>query len=393
MDETGSCDVALAACGSYDAPEVGGALRTALERVGGLSFVRAGMRVAVKVNLVTAMKPETAATVHPAVVCALVKLLRERGAEVVIGDSPGGVYSAPYLRVVYDVCGMRTAEACGAKLNDDFSVTEVEDPEAVAAKRFTATAYLNKADAIIDLCKLKTHGMMGLTCAVKNFFGAIPGTMKPEYHYKYPRAEDFADMLVDLYEHFKPRLCICDAVVAMEGNGPTQGSPRAVGCLIASRNGHFLDAVAAGLIALKPEEVPTLRAAARRGLLPAELSAISVSGDPGQFKVADFKTVPAQSSVFFHVLGDGPLGKVADFVAARILTPFPKLAPTSCVGCGKCAQICPAKAIAMQKGKPRIDRKTCIHCFCCQEFCPRGAIRVGRTRIMRLLGRGGADKQ
>ena len=48
--------------------------------------------------------------------------------------------------------------------------------------------------------------------------------MKPEYHYKYPKAADFADMLVDLCEYCKPRLCICDAVVGMEGNGPTQGS-------------------------------------------------------------------------------------------------------------------------------------------------------------------------
>ena len=50
--------------------------------------------------------------------------------------------------------------------------------------------------------------------------------MKPEFHYKYPRAEDFANVLVDLYEYSKPRLCICDAVIGMEGNGPTQGSPR-----------------------------------------------------------------------------------------------------------------------------------------------------------------------
>lgn len=380
-------DVALIPCGSYDDQAVEAALRSALEQVDGLSFVEPGMLVAVKVNLVCAMRPDRAATVHPSVVCALVRLLRERGADVVIGDSPGGVYSAPYVRHIYDVCGMHQAEAFGARLNDDFSQAEADDSAAVQARHFPYTAYLDKADAIIDLCKLKTHGMMGMSNAVKNFFGTIPGTIKPEFHYKYPRSEDFADVLVDLYEHFKPRLCICDAVIGMEGNGPTQGTPREIGCLLAGRNGHMLDRVAAGLIGLEAEDVPTLRAALRRGLLPADSAEISVYGDPARFTKTDFRTVPAQSSVFFHVAGDSLFGKAVDLAASRILTPFPKLEPSACIGCGKCAEICPAKAITMKKKKPRIDRGVCIHCFCCQEFCPKGAMQVGRRWLTRMLGR------
>lgn len=168
-------DVSIAPCGSYDDQEVESALRAALEPIRGLDFVRPGMTVALKVNLVSAMKPETAATVHPAVVCAVVCLLRERGAEAVIGDSPGGLYNAAHLKTVYEVCGMRRAEVSGAKLNNDFSQTEISFPGAVRARQFPYTAWLGKADAIIDLCKLKTHGMMGLSCAVKNLFGVIPG--------------------------------------------------------------------------------------------------------------------------------------------------------------------------------------------------------------------------
>ena len=387
MDQNKAYDVALAACEGYEDPAVEAALRQAVDAIDGLSFVKPGMRIVVKVNLVTAMKPDTAATVHPSVVCALVKLLRERGAEVVLGDGPGGIYSAGYLRVVYDVCGMRRAEEFGAKLNDDFSVQEVAYPEAAKAKHFPNTAYLGKADAIIDLCKLKTHGMMGMTCAIKNFFGSIPGAKKPEFHYMFPRPEDFADVLVDLYEYSAPRLCICDAVVGMEGNGPTMGTPRPIGCLIAAKNGHMLDAVAAGLIGLSPEEIPTLQRARKRALLPEELSSIAVYGDAKQFAVPDFKTVPAQSDVFFHVLGDGLPGKVVDFIVGRILTPFPKLAPALCIGCGKCAQTCPAKAITMKRGKPQINRSVCIHCFCCQEFCPKGAMKVGRTWIGKAVSK------
>ncbi len=385
-------DVSIAPCGTYDDECVETALREALAPIGGLDFVRPGMTVGVKVNLVTAMKPETAATVHPAVVCALVRLLREKGAEVVLGDSPGGIYAAPYLKAVYEVCGMRRAEALGARLNDDFSVTEVSFPEAAQAKVFPYTAWLGKVDAIVDLCKLKTHAMMGLTCAVKNFFGSIPGTQKPEFHYRFPRAADFADVLVDLYEYAKPRLCVCDAVIGMEGNGPTQGTPRKIGCLLASKNGHALDAAAAGLIGLRPQDVPTLRAAMERGLLPEDPARRRIIGDAARFTIPDFKTVPAQTNVFFKVLGDGVPGRIADFLAARVITPFPKLAPSECVGCGKCAQVCPAKAITMRKGKPRIDRGVCIHCFCCQEFCPKGAMRQGRRAVMKLYDRIGSAR-
>ena len=291
-------DAAFAACKSYDDTEVSAALQTAVDAAGGLDWVTPGMRVALKLNLVSAMKPEQAATVHPAVVCALVRMLTARGAHVILGDSPGGLYTSAHLQRVYDATGLRAAEALGAELNEDFSVCTVSYPEALQARSFTMTAYLQQADAIIDVCKLKTHGMMGMTNAVKNFFGIIPGTMKPEYHYKYPKVSDFADMLVDLCEYCRPRLCICDAVVGMEGNGPTQGSARSIGCLIAAQSAHKLDLAACGLIGLMPSEVPTLSAAIRRGLCPDSAEKLTIFGEPAAFAVPDYKTSPRRQASF-----------------------------------------------------------------------------------------------
>ena len=381
-------DAAFAACKSYDDTEVSAALQTAVDAAGGLDWVTPGMRVALKLNLVSAMKPEQAATVHPAVVCALVRMLTARGAHVILGDSPGGLYTSAHLQHVYDATGLRAAEALGAELNEDFSVCTVSYPEALQARSFTMTAYLQQADAIIDVCKLKTHGMMGMTNAVKNFFGIIPGTMKPEYHYKYPKVSDFADMLVDLCEYCRPHLCICDAVVGMEGNGPTQGSARSIGCLIAAQSAHKLDLAACGLIGLMPSEVPTLSAAIRRGLCPDSAEKLTIFGEPAAFAVPDYKTVPSQASVFFRSGGKGVFAKLADSFLFHMLTPYPKLRASACVGCKKCANICPANAITMRGGKPDIDRKACIHCFCCQEFCPKGAMQVGRSVLAKLLEKG-----
>lgn len=380
-------DVSIVPCGSYDAKECRLALTKALAPFGGLDWVKEGMCVVIKVNLVSAMKPEQAATTHPALLCELTKMLVSRGAHVVLGDSPGGLYTSSHVNHVYDLSGMHDCEAVGAELNQDFSQKDASYAEGVCAKEFTYTAYLDRADAIIDFCKLKTHGMMGLTNAVKNYFGVIPGTKKPEYHYKYPQISDFSNMLIDLGLYFKPRLCICDAVVGMEGNGPTQGSARKIGCILASESASKLDLLAAKLIGLQTNDVPTLQAAKVRGLIPETAEELEIAGDAAPFLIPDFKTMPAQSSVFFHKAGTGFFGRIVDTVMFRAFTPCPKVKKNECIGCGKCAKICPAKAITMENKLPTIDRKACIHCFCCQEFCPKGAMGVHRPAIARLLNK------
>ncbi len=380
-------DVSIVSCKSYESNECRRALEEVLAPIGGLEWVQPGMRIVIKLNLVAAMQPDTAATTNPNLVCALVSMLQERGACVILGDSPGGLYNAAHLNHVYDITGLRSAEKLGAELNQDYSQAVAKNPNAVQAKNFQYTAYLDKADAIIDFCKLKTHGMMGMTNAVKNYFGVIPGTMKPEYHYMYPKTEDFADMLVDLCEYFRPRLSICDAVYGMEGNGPTQGSPRFIGVLAASANPHALDLVCSRLLGFEPADIPTIVAAQKRALVQKTQEELSVCGDYTQFAVQDFKKPPIRKSTAFLSGGDGAINRFVGRIMGNILTPFPKLTPAECISCQKCANLCPAKAITMQSGKPKIDRDKCIHCFCCQEFCPKGAMKVGRSAIARLLNR------
>lgn len=167
-------DVSIVRCASYDADECRAALEAAIAAVGGLDWVRDGMKIAVKVNLVSAMRPEEAATVNPVLLTELVKLLHSRGASVVLGDSPGGLYTAAHLNHVYDVTGLRACEAAGAQLNQNFAQAQGENPAARQARHFQYTAWLDDADAISDFCKLKTHGQMGMTCAVKNFFWHDP---------------------------------------------------------------------------------------------------------------------------------------------------------------------------------------------------------------------------
>lgn len=376
-------DVSIVRCADYGEETCERALREVLLPFGGLDWVRPGMRVVIKANLVSAMKPEKAATTHPALLAALTRMLRERGANVVIGDSPGGTFAAPHLNAVYRVCGLSEAEAAGAELNRDFSQKEADLPEAHTAKHITYTGYLDGADAIISFCKLKSHGMLSLSAATKNLFGAIPGIIKPEYHYRYPDPMDFADMLIDLNEFFLPKLYLVDAVQTMEGNGPTAGTPKYMGALLAGTNPHKIDLLCAKLIGLEAKNVPTLRAAQERGLTPASAEELEVSVNAEEFVCKDFVTVQRGTGTDFGA----QKGKLLGAAAKTVLRARPKLKRSRCVGCGVCRDTCPAHAIVIEKGKAKIDRRACIRCFCCQEFCPKGAMRVHRTWVARIAGK------
>ena len=375
-----TAEVSLAKCTSYNDKEVEAALRKAISAVTDLSYITEGTRVVIKPNLVSFLSPDRAATTHPVVLNALIRILNEKGAKITVGDSPGGLFNSVYVNRVYKATGMNNIE--GAVLNRNFSQSVHHSDSALRAREFAYTSYLDDADVIINLCKLKTHGMMGMSNAVKNMFGIIPGTVKPEFHFKFPDHNDFADMLIDLNESFRPALCICDAVTGMEGNGPTSGTPRDIGLIAASENPYKLDLVCAKIIELEKDNVPTLKRAFERGLAPSDAGQVVTEGDINDFIIGDFELIPRKSITFNDAGGSIMAGIIRKCMCSR-----PALLKHKCIGCGECFRICPAKAIEMKNNLPVIDRSKCIYCFCCQEFCPDGAMHVKRPLAARLLGK------
>ncbi|MBQ7671191.1 MAG: DUF362 domain-containing protein [Clostridia bacterium] len=388
-----NCAVSIVKCGSYEEDAVKDAFDRLFSPVDALNFVKPGMVVAIKVNLVSAIKPEKAATTHPALVKELCRRIVSLGAMPVVGDSPGGPFTAMHLKNVYSVTGMTEVEEVGGKLNMNFESTFCESyPGAKVLKSFSYCSWLGEADAIINFAKLKTHGMLSFSAAAKNLFGTIPGMIKPEYHYRFPNPSDFSDMLIDIDEYFKPALSIVDGVVGMEGNGPSVGDPREIGILAASRSPYDLDSVCARVVGLTADRVPTLQKAIERGLGKAA-DEIEVVGDGADVRIGDFKNIERANDIEFFTGILGLKGKFINRIAKAALSSRPKLNASKCVGCRKCEGICPAKAITMKRSKPKIDRSVCIRCFCCQEFCPKGALKVHRPVIARIMTKSGAGKK
>ena len=378
--------IAVAKCPDYNEKNVSLALDQVLEQLGGLKWIRPGMRIILKPNLVSRLNPERAATVHPQILIELTKRIRERKAEVIVGDSPGGLFTSGALSAVYEGTGMNRVIAAGAKLNEDFSIAEAVFPEALEARRFLYTAYLRDADAIINICKLKSHAMMNMSGAVKNMYGAVPGIVKTEYHYQYADHERFAKMLIDIIGYFKPILNLCDAITAMEGNGPTNGTPRHVGLLLGSRCPHSLDLACASVIGYDGvREIETLRQAYLQGWIPDNAEKLPGGDRLHSLSVSDFKRATASSSLRFEDHLPHFLRGIGKNVLYGLLAPEPMVESARCTGCGRCKKLCPAHAISITEKGCVIHRKKCIRCFCCQEFCPQGAIVSKRRAAARLL--------
>ncbi|MBO5179461.1 MAG: DUF362 domain-containing protein [Clostridia bacterium] len=373
-------EVNIVKCEDYSEANVKKAFDELIPLIGGLDWVKPGMKIAIKANLVTFLKPEAAATTHPSLLCELVKRLTEKGAEVVVGDSPGGIYNSMYVNRVYAATKIDEVKKYGGKVNENFGQSIAKFDNGKILKEFPYTSYLDDADVIINFCKLKSHGMMGMSAAVKNLFGIIPGTKKPEFHYRYPNHNDFANMLIDLNEFLKPKLCIVDAVVGMEGNGPTAGTPRQVGAILASENPYKLDLACSTIMGLKIDDVPTLSESFKRGYIPESIEKVDLNDDLNKYFVKDYDNVLTHRTLKFE-----NQNTIFGRVSTKLLKAKPNLKSDECVGCGKCAEVCPVKAIEIVKGKAKIDRKKCIKCFCCQEFCPKGAMKVKRTLVAKLL--------
>lgn len=380
--------VAVVNCTDYRPLQVRQSLEEALGLLGGIeSIVKPGQQVLVKLNLVMPKSPEHAATTNPVILEWVVRILQAAGAKVILADSPGGPFNSKTLQRAYDKCGITAvAERTGAELNFNTSEATVPCPEGKIIKSLRVMEAVLKADVVISLPKLKTHGLTLLTGAVKNMFGAVPGLVKAEYHVKMPRIKDFAEILVDIALCVKPRLSILDAVVCMEGEGPTGGRPRPVGVILASADPFALDVVGSELVGVAPQQVPVIACAMDRGLTAGSSDKFQLLGLAKKEWpiVKDFKLPLATFKADKGLLG----ANLPDFLAApleKALRPKPVFIHELCVGCGDCVQNCPPQAVKLVDRRPEVDLARCIRCYCCQELCPAQAVQIKHTWLGRKL--------
>lgn len=356
--------VSLVECKSYD--QVDKAVEKAVDLLGGMKkFVKKGDKVLLKMNLLAGKKPEEQTITHPSVIKAVAELVKKEGAIPYVGDNPGG--PAKFEKEAEKAGILDFFKKNKIKVADLSEGEFVQKKSAKFCKSFYLSKRLKEFDVIINMPKLKTHGLNTLTLAVKNLYGCIPGMTKVQMHLRFQNKDLFAEMLVDLHDYVKPNLNILDGVIGMEGQGPMAGTARNFNLIAASDNAFSMDCVITKIMGLRQEDIPSIRIALKHGIKESDIRNVKVVGENiNNLVITDLKT---PVSNFVWIPGFVKKGLEGLFV------PKPYLIKKKCTKCATCFRVCPAKAIKMIP-YPTYDYKKCIKCYCCHEMCPEHAIEI-----------------
>ena len=354
-------------CDNYDKEHVVSVIRAAVSHIGGIErFVPAGSTVLIKPNLLSPCHPKEAITTHPSIIAAIIRLCLEAKAKRVwIGDSCAGNHADDKL---WEATG--TADAVrqeGGELKS-FQPPIISVPCGDTA--LPVPAWWDEVDVFISVPKLKTHILTSVTCSLKNVYGLVSGGAKALFHRRYPSPLTMSSFLVDVHAALRPALSIVDAVMAMEGDGPANGTPVNTGLILASDDAAALDACCASAYGFTWKDVPMIRMAHERGLGRVKPEEIEILGD-GLSRLRRAQLRPAHGR-FLQKLPDSLFRCVSSAARFRL-----RIVEPDCVRCGICAETCAQGAISPSPGGTfQIDDNKCILCMCCMESCPKHAVII-----------------
>ncbi len=363
--------VVVVPCRSYERNEVAKAYETIFrffkdEKIKGKS-------VYLKPNILKGDKPEKASVTNPEIVFHAAKHAKNLGCDVMCGDSPNFITVKKMIEAVYNTSGIpKVIKEADCTMDTSAKSTTVKGGKYLPA--FKMLENIHNSDIIINIAKAKTHSFTGYTGAVKNLFGVIPGPIKGEMHLANPNGRAFTNLLIDICEGVNADLHIVDAVIGMEGPGPSAGSPKRLGAIVAGTNPYAVDEVVIELMGIDKNNVGQIKLARERGLtLPIDKIEI-IGSELNEIKknYVSFKDAVIRVNAFWKVLHQ--------IVPSKWLLQMKKkpYVQSNCIACGVCAKACPPNAIKI-KNIAEINYNKCIKCYCCQELCPAKAIIIGKT--------------
>ena len=268
--------VTLTRCSDYSQQKIAEALATQFRLLGGLEkFVNPGEAVLLKPNFIAPRSHRHATQTHPAVIIEVARLLKDFGARPFVGDSPA------WSDVFACVKALRLEEPL-KRLS--VPVKQLDKPKwhRIGAKNIKVgiSSVALDADVIINLPKFKSHQQLVATFAVKNMFGCVSGKRKALWHFrKGKNADDFCQLLLDIYRFLNPAFTIIDGIIAMDGPGPIRGRTRPLGWLIGGTDPIACETICAKLIGLQTDNIPIIKTAKQTGFGCSDPDKIETKGD------------------------------------------------------------------------------------------------------------------
>lgn len=363
--------VSAVSCKSYETEEVYLAVKEAIHRIG--FVIPEGETVLIKPNILSQNKPKQHTITHYSVIDALARILKEKNSRILIGESIS-FYQKGLTRKAFRTSGIKTvADKYGATLIafEEESLVRI-DKDLMGLKELYVPKILLEVDIVINACKLKTHGSLRLSGAIKNMFGCLPGGYKQKIHRWLSNEFELTDVFLDIHSIVKPALSIMDAVMSLDGGPSAIGRPVKTSRIFASSNAAALDVVAGKMIGYDPEELPILIQAKKRGMIE---------------NFEDIQVLGEVSPVRFKKLVKEDLNRTFNRNNIFVKDTYVDLSidESKCTRCQKCIEGCPIHGINVRDKKISLDSGSCISCYHCLFACPEKAIKIRPSPMNKLI--------
>ncbi len=250
-----------------------------------------GKSVVLKPNLVDYM-PGNAINTHPALVLAAAECFRRLGAKsVVVAEGPGHQRDTQLVLMQSGYQQqLREEQIRFVDLNRDELVRTRLGASYTGMRDLWLPRTVLEANFVVSMPKVKAHHWSGVTLSMKNMFGVVPGA-----RYGWPKNilhwKGIQESILDLCATVPIHFVIADGIVAMEGNGPLNGTPRALGKIVLSDDPVAADATCARLMGFAPERIAHIREGSKF-LGNSAPSLIDQAGEAVRPPATPFQVVP-----------------------------------------------------------------------------------------------------
>ncbi len=260
------------------------AIREALEWIRWEEIVPKGSRVSIKPNL-TFPTYKPGVTTSPAVLRALLEILKERTDRLAVVESDGGygAYKAPeaFSGHGYDrICEELEVEL--VNLCDEPSEKIVVE---VKGRRYALPLprrLLRETDVFVTMPVPKVHGMTYLSLAYKNQWGCIPDVMRLRLHYIFDEA------IIAISRALKPRICLGDGTFFLDRHGPMDGTAVPMNLIIAATDPGTFCAYVSRLMKVDWRKARHLKQAVALGDMPRDLKEVEMNVRPEEMNSRQF---------------------------------------------------------------------------------------------------------
>lgn len=228
------------------------AFNNAINLIGGFD-VKDGETVVIKPNLSDLKHPKTGVTTSLQLIEAIIQFIKERAnAEIIIVESNHWLATAE--EEFHGLGYHELAKKDGIKLVNLSKDTKITIKlNGFYFDSILVPEILVRCNKLISVAKLKTHAHEKISCILKNQFGLITERYKSKYH------PYLSEVLTDLAKLYRPDLCVIDGGIALEGAGPSGGTPKEMGILMVGKDPIATDLVASKIMGFDPHSVPHLR--------------------------------------------------------------------------------------------------------------------------------------